>query len=94
MFCIGIDIAKHKHETSVIRSDRKPLCESVSFSNTQTRYFPNTIRCFQILLELHQASCCINIPLLKIYCLSAQLNSQTLSVNAVTVGSAEKSASD
>ena len=35
MFCIGVDIAKHKHETSVIRSDRKPLCESISFSNTQ-----------------------------------------------------------
>ena len=35
MFCIGVDIAKHKHETSVIRSDRKPLCESVSLFNTQ-----------------------------------------------------------
>ena len=35
MFYIGIDIAKHKHEASIIDSDGKLLCESISFSNTQ-----------------------------------------------------------
>lgn len=35
MFYIGIDIAKHKHEASLIDSDGKLLCESISFSNTQ-----------------------------------------------------------
>lgn len=35
MFYIGMDITKHKHEASIISSDGKPLCESISFSNTQ-----------------------------------------------------------
>ncbi len=35
MFYIGIDIAKHKHEASIINSDGELLCESISFSNTQ-----------------------------------------------------------
>ena len=35
MFYMGIDIAKHKHEASIIDSDGKLLCESISFSNTQ-----------------------------------------------------------
>lgn len=35
MFYIGIDIAKHKRETSIIDSDGKLLCESIPFSNTQ-----------------------------------------------------------
>lgn len=35
MFYIGIDIAKHKHEASIIDCDGKLLCESISFSNTQ-----------------------------------------------------------
>ena len=35
MFYIGIDIAKHKHEASIIDSDGSLLCESISFSNSQ-----------------------------------------------------------
>ncbi len=35
MFYCGIDIAKHKHEASVIDSEGKALIESISFSNTK-----------------------------------------------------------
>ena len=35
MFYIGIDIAKHNHEASIIDSDGSLLCESISFSNSQ-----------------------------------------------------------
>lgn len=35
MLYAGIDIAKYKHEASVIDSDGKPLFDSVSFSNSQ-----------------------------------------------------------
>lgn len=35
MFYCGIDIAKHKHEASVIDSDGKALIDSISFSNTK-----------------------------------------------------------
>ena len=35
MFYIGIDIAKHKHEASIIDTDGKLLCDSISFSNTK-----------------------------------------------------------
>jgi len=32
---VGIDIAKHRHEASVIDSDGRPLCGSVSFANSK-----------------------------------------------------------
>jgi len=35
MFYVGIDIAKHNHEASIIDLKGKLLCESISFSNTQ-----------------------------------------------------------
>ena len=35
MFYIGIDIAKHNHEASIIDSNGSLLCESISFSNSQ-----------------------------------------------------------
>ncbi|GHV31236.1 IS110 family transposase [Clostridia bacterium] len=35
MFYCGIDIAKHKHEASVIDSDGKALLDSISFPNTK-----------------------------------------------------------
>jgi len=35
MFYVGIDIAKQNHEASIIDSDGKLLCESISFTNTQ-----------------------------------------------------------
>ena len=35
MFYAGIDIAKHKHEASVIDADGKALLDSISFSNTK-----------------------------------------------------------
>lgn len=35
MFYVGIDIAKHNHEASIIDSDGKLLCESISFTNSQ-----------------------------------------------------------
>lgn len=35
MFYCGIDIAKHKHEASLIDSDGKALIDSISFSNTK-----------------------------------------------------------
>lgn len=35
MFYVGIDIAKHNHEASVIDADGKLLCQSISFTNTQ-----------------------------------------------------------
>lgn len=35
MFYVGIDIAKHNHEASIIDHNGKLLCESISFSNTQ-----------------------------------------------------------
>lgn len=35
MFYIGIDIAKHKHEASIIDSNGSLLCESISFTNSQ-----------------------------------------------------------
>ena len=35
MFYCGIDIAKHKHEASIIDSEGKILLESISFTNTQ-----------------------------------------------------------
>lgn len=35
MFYVGIDIAKYKHEASVIDSDGKLLLDSLSFGNTQ-----------------------------------------------------------
>jgi transposase len=35
MFYAGIDIAKHKHEASVIGADGKALLNSISFSNTK-----------------------------------------------------------
>lgn len=33
MFYCGIDIAKHKHEASVIATDGKALIDSISFAN-------------------------------------------------------------
>jgi len=35
VFYVGIDIAKNKHEASVIDADGKPLLESISFSNSK-----------------------------------------------------------
>ena len=35
MFYIGIDIAKHNHEASIIDSNGYLLCESISFTNSQ-----------------------------------------------------------
>ncbi len=35
MFYCGIDIAKHKHEASVINADGKALADSISFSNNK-----------------------------------------------------------
>lgn len=35
MFYVGIDIAKHNHEASIIDVDGKLLCDSISFTNTQ-----------------------------------------------------------
>ena len=35
MFYCGIDIAKYKHEATVIDEAGKPLLDSISFSNTQ-----------------------------------------------------------
>jgi hypothetical protein len=35
MFYVGIDIAKHNHEASIIDADGKLLCESISFTNIQ-----------------------------------------------------------
>ena len=35
MFYIGIDIAKHNHEASIIDSNGSLLCESISFTNSQ-----------------------------------------------------------
>ena len=35
MFYVGIDIAKHNHEASIIDFDGKLLCESISFANSQ-----------------------------------------------------------
>lgn len=35
MFYIGIDIAKHNHEASIIDCNGSLLCESISFSNSQ-----------------------------------------------------------
>lgn len=35
MFYVGIDIAKHNHEASIINSDGMLLCESISFTNSQ-----------------------------------------------------------
>jgi transposase len=35
MFYVGIDIAKHNHEASIIDQTGNSLCESISFSNTQ-----------------------------------------------------------
>lgn len=35
MFYIGIDIAKHNHEASIIDSEGSLLCESISFTNSQ-----------------------------------------------------------
>ena len=35
MFYVGIDIAKHNHEASIIDHSGKLLCDSISFSNTQ-----------------------------------------------------------
>ncbi len=41
MFYIGIDIAKHKHEASIIDNGGKLMCKSISFSNTQkVKYTP------------------------------------------------------
>ncbi len=34
MYYIGIDIAKNKHEVSIIDASGKLLSESISFSNT------------------------------------------------------------
>lgn len=36
MFYLGIDIAKHNHEATIIDSDGKALLDSISFTNTQT----------------------------------------------------------
>lgn len=35
MFYVGIDIAKHNHEASIVDSDGKLLSQSISFSNTK-----------------------------------------------------------
>lgn len=35
LFYVGIDIAKHNHEASIIDSDGSLLCESISFTNSQ-----------------------------------------------------------
>lgn len=35
MYCCGIDIAKYKHESSVIDESGKPLLDSISFSNSK-----------------------------------------------------------
>ena len=35
MFYAGIDIAKNKHEASVIDADGQALLDSISFSNSQ-----------------------------------------------------------
>ena len=35
MFYLGIDIAKHNHEASIIDSNGSLLCESISFTNSQ-----------------------------------------------------------
>ncbi len=35
MFYVGIDIAKYKHEATIIDSDGKALFDSISFSNTK-----------------------------------------------------------
>lgn len=35
MFCCGIDIAKHKHEATVIDETGKALLDSISFSNSK-----------------------------------------------------------
>ena len=35
MFCCGIDIAKYKHEATVIDEVGKALLDSISFSNYQ-----------------------------------------------------------
>lgn len=35
MFYMGIDIAKHKHDASIISNDGRLLCDNISLSNTQ-----------------------------------------------------------
>ena len=53
MFYIGIDIAKHNHEASIIDSTGSLLCESISFSNSQKG-------CEKLIALLERFSVCID----------------------------------